>query len=56
MKLEWLVLGGVAFALIMLFVFTLLKVSSESDRKARRSEKKLSPSSDVTVTQPGRDR
>lgn len=56
MKLEWMILGLVAFGLIGLGLFTLLKVSSECDRKARRTENKLRMSSDETVTQlPRRD-
>ncbi len=56
MSIEWIVLGLVAFALFGLCVYTLLKVSSECDRKARRAEKKLLPFSEVTVTRPGSDK
>jgi hypothetical protein len=47
----WLLVGGVAFAISLLVTFALMKVASESDRVARRTEKALSPYSDVTVTQ-----
>jgi hypothetical protein len=44
------VLVGLAVGLCYVFVFSLLKVSSDADRRARRAEKRADPFSDVDIT------
>jgi hypothetical protein len=46
----WILLGIVGYALAMLGVFVLFRVSSDADRNARRAEKELIPYSDVSIT------
>ncbi len=49
----WIVIGIVGYILLGIGVFALMKVSSESDRVARRTEKRMLPYSDVEVTEAG---
>jgi hypothetical protein len=50
MDFTWIVLGLAGWALALLFVLLLMRMAGEQDRAARRSEKKLDPFSDVTIT------
>jgi hypothetical protein len=49
-NLGWFVLGFVAWALGLLFVFALFRMAGDQDRAARHEEKRLDPYSDVTIT------
>ena len=53
MSLGCLALGLMAWALGLLFLFTLLKTSGDQDRAARHEERRLYPYSDVPITQFG---
>ncbi len=54
----WIVLGIIAWALGLLVVLALFRVSGDQDRAARHAQKRLDPNSDITITQsgPGRPR
>ena len=49
----WILLGFVGWALGIVVVLALFRMSGEQDRAARHEEKRLDPYSDVTVTQFG---
>ena len=49
----WILLGIVGWALGIVVVLALFRMSGEQDRTARHDEKRLDPYSDVTVTQVG---
>jgi hypothetical protein len=53
MNLNWIVLGLVAWALGLLFVLVLMKMSGDQDRAARHEQKRLDPFCDVTITRTG---
>lgn len=54
MNLAWVMLGLVGWLLLVFFVFTLMRISGEQDRIARRSHKVLDPyCDDVTITRSG---
>ena len=54
MNLAWVMLGLVGWLLALLFVFTMMRISGEQDRVARRAEKALDPYyDDVTITRTG---
>jgi hypothetical protein len=53
MGLSWIVLGLVGWALGLVFVLMLVRMSGDQDRAARHEEKRLDPHSDVTITQFG---
>jgi len=50
MDFTWIVVGLAGWALALAFVLLLMRMAGEQDRAARRSEKKLDPFSDVTIT------
>ena len=50
MNVGWILLATVGVALIVLFVYVLLRMAGFQDRQARHAEKKLDPYSEVTVT------
>lgn len=49
----WIVLGLIGWALGLLFVLVLFRMSGDQDRAARHQEKRRDPFSDVTITQSG---
>jgi len=49
----WIVLGLIGWALGLLFVLVLFRMSGDQDRAARHHEKRRDPFSDVTITQSG---
>ncbi len=51
--MDWIVLGLVAWALGLVFVLTLIRVSGRGDRGARHEQKRIDPYSDVTITRSG---
>ena len=53
MELGWIVLGLVGWALGLVFVLALVRMSGDQDRAARHEQKRLDPYSDVTITQFG---
>jgi hypothetical protein len=53
MELGWIVLGLVGWALGLVFVLALFRMSGDQDRAARHEQKRLDPHSDVTITQFG---
>jgi hypothetical protein len=53
MTLGWIVLGIVGWALGLLVVLTLFRMSGDQDRVARHEQKRHDPYSDVTITQFG---
>jgi hypothetical protein len=53
MGLSWIVLGLVGWALGLVFVLMLVRMSGDQDRAARHEQKRLDPHSDVTITQFG---
>jgi hypothetical protein len=50
MDAGWIVLATVGLALMVLFLYVLLRMAGTQDRAARHAEKKLDPFSDVTIT------
>ena len=50
MHLSWIMLGLVGWALGLLFVLALMRMSGDQDRTARHEQKRLDPYSDVTIT------
>ena len=53
MDLNLIVLGLVGWALVLLVVLVLMRMTGDQDRAARHQEKLLDPLSDVTITQFG---
>lgn len=53
MKLDWIAVGLIVWALGLVVVLALFRMSGNQDRAARHSEKRLDPGSDVTITQLG---
>ncbi len=51
--LGWILLGVIAWALGLIFVLALFRMSSEQDRAARHEQKRIDPYSEVTITQSG---
>ena len=51
MDSTWIIVGLAGWALALVFVLLLMRMSAQQDRAARHSEKKLDPFSDVTITQ-----
>ncbi len=49
----WIVLGIIAWALGLMLVLALLRISGDQDRAARHAQKRLDPYSDITITQLG---
>jgi hypothetical protein len=44
------ILGVVGWALALLFVLLLMRMAGDQDRSARHEQKRMDPSSDVTIT------
>ena len=53
MNLNLIVLGLVGWALALLGVLVLMRMSGDQDRAARHEEKRLDPFSEVTITHSG---
>jgi hypothetical protein len=53
MELGWVILALVGWALGLVFVLALARMSGDQDRAARHEQKRLVPDSDVTITQFG---
>jgi hypothetical protein len=53
MDLNLILLGLVGWALALLGVLVLMRMTSDQDRAARHAEKRLIPHSDVTITHHG---
>ena len=51
--LGWIILGLIGWALGMLFVLVLFRMSGDQERAARCEEKRRDPFSDVTITHSG---
>jgi hypothetical protein len=47
---EWIVLGLVAWSLVIVSVLMLMRMAGDQDRNARRAEQRMIPHSDVTIT------
>jgi hypothetical protein len=53
MSSNWLFLGLAGWALGLIVVLAIFKVSGDQDRRARHEEKRRNPESDVTITKTG---
>jgi hypothetical protein len=53
LDLNLIVLGLIGWALALLGVLVLMRMTSDQDRAARHAEKRLIPYSDVTITHHG---
>lgn len=53
MSLSWIVLGLVGWALGLVVVLALFRMSGDQDRAARHEQKRLDPYSEVTITRTG---
>jgi hypothetical protein len=53
MTLGWMLLGLVGWALGLVVVLALFRMSGDQDRAARHEQKRLDPYSDVTITRSG---
>ena len=53
MNFGWILLGLVGWALGLLVVLALFRMSGDQDRAARHEQKRLDPYSDVTITRAG---
>jgi hypothetical protein len=53
MNLSWILLGLVGWALGLVVVLALFRMSGDQDRAARHEQKRLDPYSDVTITRSG---
>ncbi len=53
MNLGWILLGLVGWALGLVVVLALFRMSGDQDRAARHEQKRLDPYSDVTITRGG---
>ena len=53
MNLSWILLGLVGWALGLVVVLALFRMSGDQDRAARNEQKRLDPYSDVTITRSG---
>ena len=53
MNLTWILLGLVGWALGLVAMLALFRMSGDQDRAARHEEKRLDPYSDVTITRAG---
>ena len=56
MTLGWILIGAVAFSLICLVTYALVKTASDADRAARRAQRDIFPAADITITQSGSGR
>ena len=53
MGMGWIMLGLVGWALGLVFVLALMRMSGDEDRAARHQQKRFDPYSDVTITRFG---
>ena len=53
MSLGWIMLGLVGWALGLVVVLALFRMSGDQDRAARHEQQRLDPYSDVTITRTG---
>ena len=53
MSLGWILLGLVGWALGLVVVLALFRMSGDQDPAARHEQKRLDPYSDVTITRSG---
>ena len=53
MTLGWVLLGLMGWALGLVLVLALFRMSGDQDRAARHEQKRLDPYSDVTITRAG---
>jgi len=53
MNLGWILLGLVGWALGLVVVLAIFRMSGDQDRAARHEQKRLDPYSDVTITRTG---
>ena len=53
MSISWVLLGLVGWALGLVMVLALFRMSGDQDRAARHEQKRLDPYSDVTITRAG---
>ena len=53
MNLGWILLGLVGWAVGLVVVLALFRMSGDQDRAARHEQKRLDPYSDVTITRSG---
>jgi hypothetical protein len=53
MSVSWILLGLVGWALGLVMVLALFRMSGDQDRAARHEQKRLDPYSDVTITRSG---
>jgi len=53
MNISWILLGLVGWALGLVVVLALFRMSGDQDRAARHEQKRLDPYSDVTITRSG---
>ena len=53
MSVGWILLGLVGWALGLVVVLALFRMSGDQDRAARHEQKRLDPYSDVTITRTG---
>ena len=53
MNLSWILLGLVGWAIGLVVVLALFRMSGDQDRAARHEQKRLDPYSDVTITRTG---
>jgi hypothetical protein len=51
MTIGWILLGCIGWTLGLLFLMVLMRMASDQDRAARHEQKRLTPYSDVTITQ-----
>ena len=56
MTLFMILVGAIGWALGLVIVLALFRMSGDQDRAARRAEKRLDPFSDVEITQNGQGR
>jgi len=53
MSANWLLLGLAGWALGLIVVLAIFKMSGDQDRRARHEERRRNPDSDVTITKVG---
>ena len=53
MDLSWILLGLIGWAVALLLILILMRMSGAQDRAARHEQKRLDPFSDVTITKVG---
>jgi hypothetical protein len=53
MSISWILLGLLGWAIGLVLVLAIFRMSGDQDRAARHEEKRINPYSDVTITQHG---